>query len=84
MLSAISPESCPSWPGLRSEGERLFVRHPYAFPGTRGREAVMEAVYRREVEQLAESVPQLLQSWAPGERSTNGCTCSSTTLPPSA
>ena len=31
------------------------------------REAVVEAVYRREVEQLAEAVPQLLDSWAPGE-----------------
>jgi AcrR family transcriptional regulator len=31
------------------------------------REAVMEAVYRREVEQLAESVPQLLESCPAGE-----------------
>ena len=31
------------------------------------REAVMEAVYRREVEQLAESVPQLLESSPAGE-----------------
>jgi AcrR family transcriptional regulator len=31
------------------------------------RDAVVEAVYRREVEHLAEAVPQLLQSWAPGE-----------------
>jgi AcrR family transcriptional regulator len=31
------------------------------------RDAVVEAVYRREVEQLAEAVPQLLESWAPGE-----------------
>jgi AcrR family transcriptional regulator len=31
------------------------------------REAVVEAVYRREVEQLAEAVPQLLQRWGPGE-----------------
>jgi len=31
------------------------------------REAVVEAVYRREVEQLAEAVPQLLKSSAPGE-----------------
>ncbi len=31
------------------------------------REAVVEAVYLREVEQLAEAVPQLLERWAPGE-----------------
>jgi AcrR family transcriptional regulator len=31
------------------------------------REAVVQAVYRREVEQLAEAVPQLLQTSAPGE-----------------
>jgi len=31
------------------------------------REAVVEAVYRRAVEQLAEVVPQLLASWAPAE-----------------
>ena len=31
------------------------------------REAVVEAVYRREVEQLAESVPQLLQTSPAGE-----------------
>jgi len=31
------------------------------------REAVVEAVYRREVEQLAEAVPQLLKSSPPGE-----------------
>jgi AcrR family transcriptional regulator len=31
------------------------------------REAVVEAVYRREVEQLAAAVPQLLESWAPAE-----------------
>jgi AcrR family transcriptional regulator len=31
------------------------------------REAVMEAVYRREVEQLAESVPQLLETSPAGE-----------------
>ena len=31
------------------------------------REAVVEAVYRREVEHLAGAVPQLLESWAPGE-----------------
>lgn len=31
------------------------------------REAVVEAVYRREVEQLAEAVPHLLQIWSPGE-----------------
>ncbi|HEY2144700.1 MAG TPA: helix-turn-helix domain-containing protein [Steroidobacteraceae bacterium] len=31
------------------------------------RDAVMEAVYRREVEQLAGAVPQLLERWAPGE-----------------
>jgi AcrR family transcriptional regulator len=31
------------------------------------REAVVEAVYRREVEQLAGAVPQLLENWAPGE-----------------
>jgi len=31
------------------------------------REAVVEAVYRREVEQLAEAVPHLLQSSSPGE-----------------
>lgn len=31
------------------------------------REAVVEAVYRREVEQLAEAVPQLLERWKPGE-----------------
>jgi AcrR family transcriptional regulator len=31
------------------------------------REAVVEAVYRREVEQLAEAVPHLLQNWGPGE-----------------
>jgi AcrR family transcriptional regulator len=31
------------------------------------REAVMEAVYRHEVEHLAEAVPQLLERWAPGE-----------------
>jgi len=31
------------------------------------REAVVEAVYRREVEQLAEAVPQLLQTSAAGE-----------------
>jgi AcrR family transcriptional regulator len=31
------------------------------------REAVVEAVYRREVEQLAEAVPQLLESLSPGK-----------------
>ena len=31
------------------------------------REAVVEAVYRREVEQLAGAVPQLLESWPPAE-----------------
>ena len=31
------------------------------------REAVVEAVYRREVEQLAEAVPQLLETWPAGE-----------------
>jgi AcrR family transcriptional regulator len=31
------------------------------------REAVVEAVYRREVEQLSEAVPQLLESHTPGE-----------------
>ena len=31
------------------------------------REAVVEAVYRREVEQLAEAVPELLKSSPPGE-----------------
>jgi len=31
------------------------------------RDAVVEAVYCREVEHLAEAVPQLLQTWAPGE-----------------
>jgi AcrR family transcriptional regulator len=31
------------------------------------REAVVEAVYRREVEQLAEAVPQLLERWDPAE-----------------
>jgi AcrR family transcriptional regulator len=31
------------------------------------REAVVEAVYRREVEQLAEAVPQLLKTHAAGE-----------------
>ncbi len=31
------------------------------------REAVVEAVYRREVEQLAEAVPQLLETLPPGE-----------------
>src|SRR6202161_115329 len=31
------------------------------------REAVVEAVYRREVEQLAEVVPQLLETSPPGE-----------------
>jgi AcrR family transcriptional regulator len=31
------------------------------------REAVVEAVYRREVEQLAEAVPELLRSSPPGE-----------------
>jgi AcrR family transcriptional regulator len=31
------------------------------------RESVVEAVYRREVEQLAEAVPQLLEVSAPGE-----------------
>jgi AcrR family transcriptional regulator len=31
------------------------------------RQAMMEAVYRREVEQLAEVVPQLLEKSAPGE-----------------
>jgi AcrR family transcriptional regulator len=31
------------------------------------REAVVEAVYRREVEQLAEAVPQLLQTAKPGD-----------------
>ena len=31
------------------------------------REAVVEAVYRHEVEQLAEAVPQLLKSLSPGE-----------------
>jgi len=31
------------------------------------REAVVEAVYRREVEQLAAAVPQLLEDWSPGE-----------------
>jgi AcrR family transcriptional regulator len=31
------------------------------------REAVVEAVYRREVEQLAEAVPQLLQASSAGE-----------------
>jgi len=31
------------------------------------REAVVEAVYCREVEHLAEAVPQLLASWPPGE-----------------
>src|SRR6201996_5223255 len=31
------------------------------------REAVVEAVYRREVEQLAEAVPELLDSSTPGE-----------------
>lgn len=31
------------------------------------REAVMESVYRREVEQLAEAVPQLLKTWTPAE-----------------
>jgi AcrR family transcriptional regulator len=31
------------------------------------REAVVEAVYRREVEHLAEAVPQLLEKWAPAE-----------------
>jgi AcrR family transcriptional regulator len=31
------------------------------------REAVVEAVYRREVEQLAEAVPQLLKGLPPGE-----------------
>lgn len=31
------------------------------------REAVVEAVYRHEVEQLAEAVPQLLESLPPGE-----------------
>ncbi len=31
------------------------------------RDAVLEAVYRREVEQLAEAVPQLLASWPPAE-----------------
>jgi AcrR family transcriptional regulator len=31
------------------------------------REAVMEAVYRNEVEHLAAAVPQLLKKWAPGE-----------------
>ena len=31
------------------------------------REAVVEAVYRREVEQLADAVPQLLKTWAAGE-----------------
>ena len=31
------------------------------------REAVVEAVYRREVEQLAEAVPQLLENWPAAE-----------------
>jgi AcrR family transcriptional regulator len=31
------------------------------------REAVVEAVYRREVEQLAEAVPQLLEAWPAAE-----------------
>jgi len=31
------------------------------------RDAVVEAVYCREVEHLAEAVPQLLENWAPGE-----------------
>ena len=31
------------------------------------REAIVEAVYRREVEQLAEAVPQLLEASPPGE-----------------
>jgi AcrR family transcriptional regulator len=31
------------------------------------REAIVEAVYRHEVEQLAEAVPQLLEKWEPGE-----------------
>jgi len=31
------------------------------------RDAVVEAVYRREVEQLAEAVPQLLENWPPGD-----------------
>jgi AcrR family transcriptional regulator len=31
------------------------------------REAVVEAVYRREVEQLAEAAPQLLDTWPAGE-----------------
>jgi AcrR family transcriptional regulator len=31
------------------------------------REAVVEAVYRHEVEQLAAAVPQLIESWAPAE-----------------
>jgi AcrR family transcriptional regulator len=42
-------------------GIGTFYRH---FPS---REAVVEAVYRREVEQLAEAVPQLLETSAPGE-----------------
>jgi AcrR family transcriptional regulator len=31
------------------------------------REAVMEAVYRNEVEHLAAAVPQLIEKWTPGE-----------------
>jgi AcrR family transcriptional regulator len=31
------------------------------------REAVVEAVYRNEVEHLAAAVPKLLERWAPGE-----------------
>ncbi len=48
--------------GRRAQvGIGTLYRH---FPS---REAVVEAVYRREVEQLAEAVPQLLERWAPGE-----------------
>jgi AcrR family transcriptional regulator len=44
-----------------SVGIGTLYRH---FPS---REAVLEAVYRRAVEQLAGSVPHLLEMWTPGE-----------------
>jgi len=48
------------------------------------REAIVEAVYRREVEQLAEAAPQLLETSRAGEALHKWMHLSSTSLPLSA
>jgi hypothetical protein len=45
------------------------------------RDALIEAVYRTETQNLAEAAPRLLEALQPVEALPPGCGCSSTTSP---